>query len=404
MSGAIAVFCMRGVGHLQLLLPVIEALGARGRAVHVWTDAALRPMVERAGGRFADLFARHAIEDADPTSLPVPCRFVSFAGAYAGEVAEDVAHVRPELVVSDSFSVIGEVIARRLGVPWINVVPNHAPVPARVRAALRADPRVAISEHCLRAVDRLRELHGILDANPFCYADAISPHLNLYGEPREFLDAEERSALEPIAFFGALAPGLRGAGTEPVFPRERRGLRVYVAFGTVIWWYFAAQATAVLDAVSRACADREADVVVGLGGHRLDGAVRAALERPNLALRESVDQWAALAEADVFVTHHGLNSTHEAIFHRVPMISHPFFGDQPALARRCRDLGLAAPLGAAPGGPVGPEAVHTALEHVADARAGFAARLETARGWELRTIAERGAVIDRVLDLADGST
>ena len=46
----------------------------------------------------------------------------------------------------------------------------------------------------------------------------------------------------------------------------------------------------------------------------------------------------------VFVTHHGLNSTHEAIYHRTPMLSYPFFGDQPYLANRCRDLGLSVPL------------------------------------------------------------
>ncbi len=46
----------------------------------------------------------------------------------------------------------------------------------------------------------------------------------------------------------------------------------------------------------------------------------------------------------MFVTHHGLKSTHEAIWQRVPMISYPFFGDQPALAALCQRLGLAVPL------------------------------------------------------------
>ena len=56
-----------------------------------------------------------------------------------------------------------------------------------------------------------------------------------------------------------------------------------------------------------------------------------------------MDQWAVLGETDLFVTHHGLNSTHEAIFNRVPMLSYPFFWDQPGLAAKCQAFGIARP-------------------------------------------------------------
>jgi UDP:flavonoid glycosyltransferase YjiC (YdhE family) len=118
---------------------------------------------------------------------------------------------------------------------------------------------------------------------------------------------------------------------------------------------------------------------------------------------EYADQWTALRQADVFVTHHGLNSTHEAIYHEVPMISYPLFGDQPALARRCQDLGLAVPLGPNPGAPVEPAGLRAALRQLAEGRDRLAARLAEARAWELRTIGGRGAVLDRVLELMDAS-
>jgi MGT family glycosyltransferase len=401
MNGSVVVFCMRGVGHLQMLAPMIEALSARGRPVHVFTDPDLRPMVERAGGRFVDLFARHPIDAADATSLPVPCRFVSFAGVYAESLAAEAASFAPRLILYDTFSVVAPVIARSLGVPYVNVCPNHAPVPARLVAALHEDPRVAISAECRSAVRRLREVHGMTGAHPFSYVEELSPYLNLYCEPREFLDPDDRAALEPIAFVGSLSPGLRQEARPPVFPPSRRP-RVYVAFGTVIWWYFEARARAALEAISRACEGLDVDVVMALGGHPLDAAARTALERRNVRVLANADQWTALAEADVFVTHHGLNSTHEAIFHRVPMISHPFFGDQPALARRCRELGLALALVGSPGDSVEPSAVGAALERVFAERETFADRLATAREWEMRTIAERSAVVDRLLELAAG--
>lgn len=394
---------MKGVGHLQTLLPVVEGLTERGQLVHVLTHADYRAMVERAGGRFIDLFARYPLDAVDATSIPVPSRFVSFAGAYGERLAEEVAPLAPALILYDTYSVAAPVVAKRLGVPYVNVCPNHAPVPARVVAALRHDPRVATSPECWAAVQRLRDVHGFASVSPFSYVEMLSPCLNLYPEPEEFLDEEDRAALEPVAFFGVLAPRLREVSAPAVFPNGGRRHRVYVAFGTVIWWYFEAAACAALEAITRTCADLDVDLVIGLGGHRLPARARAAIDAPNVQILEYADQWSALRQSDVFVTHHGLNSTHEAIYHRVPMISYPFFGDQPALARRCQDLGLAVSLGVLPGAPIAPAAFRMALRQLTEGRDGYAARLAEAREWELRTIGGRDAVLDRLLELMGAS-
>jgi MGT family glycosyltransferase len=400
MTGSIVVMCVRGVGHLHVLLPVIEELGARGLMVHVMTHADYRQKIEGCGARFFDLFARYPIEAADATSRPIPCRYVTFAAVYAESLIREVAALRPALIVYDTFSVAAPLVARRLGVPYVNVCPNHAPVPARVVAALREDPRVDISAACWAAVERLREVHGWSTASPFSYVEALSPYLNVYAEPEEFLDREDRTAFEPLAFFGSLAPSLHPPQAPGVFSRPRRGARIFVSFGTLIWRYFAVPAHAALSALCRTFADLDVDAVVSLGDYDLEPASRAELEHPNVRVVSYADQWAALREADVFVTHHGINSTHESIFHEVPMISYPFFGDQPALARRCQDLGLAVALAEAPCAPFKAEAVLWALARLSDDRDGFKGRLAEARSWELRTIAGRGAVIDRILALA----
>jgi MGT family glycosyltransferase len=398
MSRSIVVLCVRGIGHLRVVLPVVVALRRRGWTVHVLTHAEFRGHVERADARFVDLFARYPLEAADATSRPVPSRYVSFAGTYAEPLAADIAALSPALIVYDTFMVAGPVVGKILGVPYVNVFPNHAPVPARALAALRDDPRVATSPECWNAVRRLRETHGMAEAHPFSYVDALSPFLNLYGEPVEFLPAEDRAVLEPLAFFGCLAPELREGGAAAVFSR-RRGRRIYVSFGTVVWWYFESAASNALRVIARACTDLDVDVVVTLGGHRLDVAVRSEITQENVAVVDEVDQWAALREADVFVTHHGINSTHEAIFHEVPMLSYPFFGDQPALAARCQQLGLAVPLASAPQGSFDAAVVRAALAHLCQSEGDYAERLAEARRWELRTIAQRDAVVERMLAL-----
>ncbi len=112
-----------------------------------------------------------------------------------------------------------------------------------------------------------------------------------------------------------------------------------------------------------------------------------------------VDQWRALQDADVFITHHGLNSTHEAIFHGVPMISYPFFWDQPALAARCQAFGLAQPLVGALREPVCADDVHAAMDAIAARREAMDAALARARQWELAVIGQRPAVLQQLVDL-----
>jgi MGT family glycosyltransferase len=399
MTGSVVVVCMGGVGHVQTLLPLVAGLCSRGCVVHVLTRSDFRTAVENKGARFVDLFARRPLDAVDATSVPLPSRFVTFAGVHAESLSEEIAAFAPALIVYDTFTVIGPVVARRLGIRYINVCPNHAPVPARMRAALREDPRVLISAECRAAVKRLEDVHGMRGANPFSYYEALSPYLNVYCEPAEFLDPEERAAFEPIAFFGSLSPRDNFAGRA--LPRTRRERRIYVSFGTGVWRYFEPAARAALTAISRTVADRDVDVVVSLGGHEIPAVARAELRRPNLSVVDYVDQWAALQDADLFITHHGINSTHESIFHEVPMLSYPFFGDQPGLARRCQELGVAVALADAPQAPLAPEALVSALARLSDEQDRFAVRLAEARSWEMRTIADRGAVLDRVLSLAD---
>lgn len=400
MKGSIVALCMPERGHLQRLLAIVAGLAARGETVHVLTDARFAAEVAASGGRFVDLFARRPLEAVDATSLPVPSRYVSFAGACADAVLAEVAALAPTLVVYDTFAVVAPIVARRLGVPFVAVCAGHALDPERARASLRRDPRVATSAACRAAVQALREVHGLPDADPFSYVDGLSPHLNVYGEPPQFLDEALRGKLEPVACFGSLAPERRAAlSRERPLAGAGPGPRVYVSFGTVIWRYYEPVARAALEALADAFAEREAAVLISLGAHPGAEALRPALARGRVRVESWVDQWGALADADLFVTHHGLNSTHEAIYHEVPMLSYPFFADQPALARRCRALGLARPLAPASRAPLAREAIHAALDALDGERAALAGRLAEARAWELDTIAGRAGVLDRMLGL-----
>jgi UDP:flavonoid glycosyltransferase YjiC (YdhE family) len=167
-----------------------------------------------------------------------------------------------------------------------------------------------------------------------------APYLNVCCEPAEFLTEEERRSFEPVAFFGCI-PTPADLEEQPAvlgrFGREQDRLRIYACCGTVAFRYYSDTIVRLFEALAEAVAGMpDACALISLGGATIAEETLGRLRRPNVETVDYADQWAALGKADVFLTHHGLNSTHEAIFRRVPMLSYPIFSDQPAMAKRCR--------------------------------------------------------------------
>jgi MGT family glycosyltransferase len=335
----------------------------------------------------------------------VPSRFVTFAAAYARQICGDVESAGARLIVHDGFAVVGRVIARLLGIPRVNVCAGHNVLPERFLPLLRDDPRVRTSAQCLRAVETLRESFGMHDASPFAYLSPPSEHLNICCEPPEFLNEAERQAWEPVEFFGSIRGIERGSretgGSPAYFAGKGDGvLKAYVSFGTVIWRYYAEPALRALRALADTFADRDdVQAVISLGGAEPGRAARDSLSRRNVKVEDYVDQQAILGQADLFVTHHGMNSTHEAIAHEVPMVSYPFFWDQPELARKCQEFNLAIPLADTVRGGFTRQDVDRVLDKLRSRSASMKSALGRARAWEEAVIANRPAVIRRITQL-----
>lgn len=403
---SVALFCMPETGHFQRLRSLISDLAKSGVAAHVFTHRRFAPQVERSGGVFIDLFSPYPIEAADNTSFPVPCRYVTYAAQFADAIVREVEKTAPSLVIHDSFAVIGRVIADRLRLPRVNICSGHNVTPGPFVDALARHPRAKPSPECIRAAAVLRDVHGIADASPFAYVASPSEDLNLYCEPPQFLEPEERAAFRPLAFYGSIPGPDAREPEDPArrsrFPAREPGLRkVYVSFGTVVWRWYPEEARRTLQVLSAAFARmRDVQVVMSLGGAPMADAMVKELLRPNVQVDSYVDQWRLLQEADAVVTHHGLNSSHEAIFHGVPMLSCPFFWDQPALATKCQSFGLAVPLAYPPRAPLDDQAVHDAMARLHERREGIAAALAQAKAWETAVIAERPAVLRLLHDLA----
>jgi UDP:flavonoid glycosyltransferase YjiC (YdhE family) len=122
-------------------------------------------------------------------------------------------------------------------------------------------------------------------------------------------------------------------------------------------------------------------------------------EDPRVRLSPECLRAVEVQEADAFVTHQRMNSTHEAIFHRVPMISYPFFWDQPALAKKCHQFGLSIPLADSQRGAFSEDDIRSALARLAYERESMRAALSRAHEWERAVIDNRSVVLQQIADL-----
>ncbi len=403
MGRRVACFAMSTAQKFHALKQVVSELVDAGAEVRFWTDAKFRPEVEAVGASFADLFDPVSLDEVDDVSRPIPSRYVTFAAERGAAIAEQVAIWGAEVVVYDSFTIIGEVVARRLGIPWVPVFSPHLIDSSVFRERVAKDPRVATDPRCAAAVEHLRDEFGVTNASRFSYFAQPSPWLNVACEPEAWVDAEETRLYRPLASFGKLSADALVARRRA--RRANARPQIYVAFGTVIWWYWSSQAAAALEVIAEAAKVVGADLVIGLGGGTLPVTTRERLKISGVVIHDFADQRQELAAADLFITHCGSTSAHEAVALTVPMLSVPFSGDQPDVAALCEKFGLALPLINATARDEELDLQHV-IETIGKALSGRDAMLEAlsrARTWELTALAQRPAIARRILALPDSS-
>jgi UDP:flavonoid glycosyltransferase YjiC (YdhE family) len=344
------------------------------------------------------LYAGRPLDAADATSIPIPSRFVTFAAVFGESLTREIASLKPSLIVHGTFAVAAMVVARNLGLPRVAICSGHNQSPRNAIPPLSHDPRVAVSTACREAVDVLRNRYGITNASPFSYFDSLSETLNIVPEPKDFLLPEEAADFAPCEFFGCVDPN-RFRGLQPSETANKAGeKRIYVSFGTHSHRYYAEVIERAFAKIIEAAAGMpERSFTLTLGGARI------ALPRripANVSIQDFVDQPGSLANADIYLTHHGSNSTHESVYLRKPMISYPLFADQPGMARRCQEFGFAIPLVSEPRSSFEPPDVVRAIRDIESHHETMLGALAKGRQWEESVINARPAVIAKILACA----
>jgi MGT family glycosyltransferase len=336
-----AFFNLPARGHLNPTLPIVKELVAGGAEVHYFITEEYRGPVESVGGIFHPLppLTRIGEQKSEFGSAPddKQIALMPFAMAYQApqvipQLVQAIQAIKPACLVHNTLSLWPRLAASILQLPSVGFRPFHGPRLRRSVVAPFASERLA---RLAVATNRgLAALMSSFGRPPVELEDLASQdeELTLMFLPKE-LQYEADAFDERFLFVG---PSFFQDEIKP-WPFRRNDfdpprLRGYISLGTLrnndsdfYRMCFSAFTPDVWD------------VVMPVGYQiELDSLGPAP---QNFLVARYVDQTSVLSQADVFVTHGGLNSVTESLCNGVPMVVIPSIKEQQLTARRVEAIG-----------------------------------------------------------------
>lgn len=352
----IVFFCIPAHGHTNPTLGVVRELAARGHEVVYYSYEAFREQIETAGARFVpcdgfDAELRLTPEEASQvgSDLALSTRvLVDTTLSLDGMVCGEMERLKPECIVADSMAVWGKAVALKLGIPFVSSTTTFAfnRYSARIMkqgvgelcSILFAMPKVKKDIRRLR--DKGYPIHNILDI----IQNDDKTDTIVYTSPQFQPCAETFS--DRYAFVG---PSIRPA--REVVEKKREKL-IYISMGTVNNDLLPLYQNCI-----KALKDTPWQVILSVGNQVDLGRFGALPE--HISVYPTVDQIAVLEKADVFLSHCGMNSVSESLYHSVPLVMLPKTSEQGGVAARTEQLGAGLRLK-----KTTPEAIRAAIENV----------------------------------------
>jgi MGT family glycosyltransferase len=345
-------------GHMNATFPLVSELTARGERVVYLATEPWRGRVEAAGAAFAAYGADAALFDPPAHRgglYSVMAYLIGVAEQVLPDVLRHIEREKPDYLLIDSMCVWGRLAQQITGLPAVTLgsvfVPNDALVTMddMVRQAYGQAPR----EVLLAGVDALNTYLRISQRIDHRYG-TISPSIVEFFANRQRLNVIFTSKYFHLAgdayddsylFVGpSVAPRTEAPRTEeprtegvPFALPEGDQPLIYVSLGTIF-----NDQLPFFRAAIEALADGPWRVVMSIGSRIDRTAIWPDAGRPfprNIALHEFVPQLDVLAKASLCITHGGMNTTSEALWHGVPLLVFPQHGDQHLVAARVVELG-----------------------------------------------------------------
>ena len=332
----IVFFCIPAHGHTNPTLGVVSELVSRGHQVWYYSYNVMRAKIELAGAKFIscdDYDTQQKLSIKDSARVGKDLAFstkllVDTTLALDDKVCREMAELKPDCIVADSMALWGKAVAMKLDIPFVSSTTTFAfnQYSARIMKQGIGDLTKLIfsASKTSKQVKRLKEkgypVRNILDI----IGNDDDTHTIVYTSP-QFQPYSETFS-EKYAFVG---PSVRAA-TEEI--EKNRDKLIYISMGTVNndMLPFYKKCLAIF-------AKTGYQVIMSVG-NQVSIADFGALP-DNVSVFSQVDQIAVLKQADVFISHCGMNSVSESLYFAVPLAMLPQTAEQRGVAERVWELG-----------------------------------------------------------------
>ncbi|MBE6973581.1 MAG: glucosyltransferase [Ruminococcaceae bacterium] len=332
----IVFFCIPAHGHTNPTLGVVRELISRGNQVWYYSYDFLREKIQSTGAVFVscdDYDAQSKLSSKDGARIGKDLAFstkilVDTTLSLNDKVCAEMELLKPDCIVADSMAIWGKAVALKLGIPFVCSTTTFAfnQHSAKVMKQgigelikmLFSIPKTA------KQIKRLQEkgypVKNVLDL----ISNDDNTHTVVYTSP-EFQPCSETFS-DKFAFVG---PSIRPAVDKI---KKTRNKLIYISMGTVNnnMLPFYTECIAAL-------ANTDYQVILSVG-HLVSVEEFDTLPE-NISVFPHVDQIAVLQQADIFISHCGMNSVSESLYFGVPLVMLPQTAEQSGVAERVSQLG-----------------------------------------------------------------
>ena len=332
----IVFFCIPAHGHTNPTLGVVRELVSRGHKVWYYSYNVMREKIESAGATFIscdgyDTEQKLSIKDSARVGKDLVFStkiLVDTTLALDDKVCQEMSELKPDCIVADSMALWGKAVAMKLGIPFVSSTTTFAfnQHSAKIMQQGMWDLIKMLfsvpgtSRQVKRLKDKGYPVKNILDI----IGNDDNTHTIVYTSP-EFQPYSETFS-EKYAFVG---PSVRSA-TEKT--EKKRDKLIYISMGTVNNDMMPFYKSCI-----SAFKDTDYQVIMSVGNSVSMEDFGKLPE--NISVFSNVDQIAVLKEADVFVSHCGMNSVSESLYFEVPLVMLPQTTEQKGVSKRVSELG-----------------------------------------------------------------
>lgn len=332
----IVFFCIPAHGHTNPTLGVVRELISRGHQVFYYSYNMMRDKIESTGAFFVscDEYDQEQRLDAkDGARIGKDLAFstqilVDTTLALDDAVCEHMKELKPDCIVADSMAVWGKAVALKLEIPFVSSTTTFAFNQYSAKIMKQSLGQMfgmifstsKINKNIKRLQDKGYPVKSVLDI----IQNDNNTDTIVYTSP-EFQPCSETFS-DKYVFVG---PSIRPI--ENIFEKKSDKL-IYISMGTVI-----NDSVDFYKKCIEAFANTKYQVIMSVGN--LINIEDLGAISDNITISRFVDQIAVLSQADVFLTHCGMNSVNESLYYKVPLVMFPQTSEQDGVATRVEQLG-----------------------------------------------------------------